>query len=343
MSSFFTWSQRSTLSRMTLAAGLVLLVTMLLSACGGSSPSVIGGVTPTVTNTAARACSVSAADLGPGGSNKGTAPADKATGTVAIDGSSGLQTLVAQAATEYQKANTDAKITVNAGGSNKGLADVESGSVQIGMSDLFAKDVNATTYANLVDHQVGVVIFSVVVNPDVAAQITNLTSQQITAIFTGQITNWKELGGPDEPITAIDRPNGSEIRAMFTKYVLGGATTYLPQTVDDSSSAAGDAVSSTPGAISYIATSAVGTGGAYQGKIVPVCIDGFKPGPTDAANDNYKFWSFEHLYTKGEPTGLTKSFLAYLTSDAFQKNDLVGLYFMPTKQISSSAAAAHTP
>jgi phosphate transport system substrate-binding protein len=341
MISFSKWSRRSVMSGMTLATGLVTLV-MLLSACGANSPA--AGTTPTPTTNPATACSVSTTDLGPGGSNKATAPNDGASGTLVIDGSSALQPLVKQAATEYQAANSGANITVNAGGSKTGLADVESGAVQIGDSDLFTKDVNATTYADLVDHQVGVVIFAVVVNPDVAAKVTNLTTQQIQQIFEGQITNWKTLGGPDEAITTVERPTSSGTRATFTKYVLNGATDTPAQTLgQDSSGALGDAVSKTPGAIGYIATSFVGTGGAYNGKIVPVCIDGYKPGPTDVASNNYKFWNFEHMYTKGEATGLAKTFLAYITSSAFAQADLASLYYMSASQLSSAASASHTP
>ncbi len=335
-------TRRSRLSGLTLAVGLLLL-SMLLSACNSSTPTVNGPTPTPVANPAATACSVSVTDLGPGGSNKGTAPNDKATGNLAIDGSGELQPLVQRAVTEYQAANSGAKITLTSGDSSKGLADVESGAVQIGTSDLFAQTVNATTYTNLVDHQVGVVTFSLVVNPDVAAKITNLTDQQIIAIFTGQITNWKDLGGPDEAIVAFDRPSGADTETMFKKYVLGGATASPAQTLDDSDTEVGNAVSSTAGAIGYLATSEVGTGGAFKGKVTPVCIDGFKPGPTDVASNQYTFWSIEHLYTKGAPTGLAKTFLAYLTSDTFQTNDLPSLYFLPISKLSASAMAAHQP
>ncbi|HEU5367931.1 MAG TPA: phosphate ABC transporter substrate-binding protein [Ktedonobacterales bacterium] len=334
-------SRRSTLSSMALATGLLLL-TMLLSACGGSGLAVFNGSTPTPF-PAAVSCSVSAADLGPGGSGKGTAPNDKATGTITVDGSSLLEPLVSQASKEYLATNTKAKITVNAADSSTGLSDVESGKVQIGMSDLFAKDVNATTYANLVDHQLGVVIFALVVNPDVAASVTNLTTQQIQQIFDGQITDWSALGGPNEQITVIGRPTGSETDSTFTKYVMQNAPSGAALIVQDDNSALGDAVSSTPGAIGYIATSFIGTGGKYKGKVVPVCVDGQKPSPDAAASNAYQFWSIEHLYTKGQPTGLAASFIKYMLSSAFQTNDLTGMYFLPVSKLSAAALAAHQP
>ncbi|HEY7355556.1 MAG TPA: phosphate ABC transporter substrate-binding protein PstS family protein, partial [Ktedonobacterales bacterium] len=315
-----------------------------LSACGAGGTGSGNGSTPTASNNTATACSVSTSDLGPGGSTKGTASNDGAKGTITIDGSSALQPLIAQAATEYQAANSGANITVNAGGSSKGVADVEAGAVQIGDSDLFSQTVDATKYQDLMDHQVAVVIFAVVVNPDVAAKITNLTTQQIQQIFGGQITNWSQLGGPNETITTVERPAGSGTRGTFSKYVMQGQTSNPSQTLQkDDSGALGQAVSTTPGAIGYIATSFVGNGGALNGKITPLCIDGQKPSPSAVASNDYKFWNFEHMYTKGQPSGLAASFLNYVQSSAFQQNDLADLYFISASTLSSAATSSHQP
>lgn len=335
-------ARRSILSGSTLAA-ILLALTMLLSACGANSTNTGSSPTATATGGPNPNCSVSTSDLGPGGSTKGTAPNDNATGTITIDGSSALQPLITQARDEYQAANTGASITVNAGGSGKGVNDVEQGAVQIGDSDLFASDVG-TGFSDLVDHQVAVVVFAVVVNPDVAAKIHNLTTQQIQQIFGGQITNWSQLGGPSETITTVERPNGSGTRGTFSKYVMQGQPSNPAQTLaKDDSGALGQTVASTPGAIGYIATSFLGNGGAYSGKIDALCIDGYKPSPADAASNNYKFWNFEHMYTKGAPGGLADTFIKYILSDSFQKNDLPDLYFMSASQLSASAKQSHQP
>src|SRR5579883_391618 len=331
--------------RATTLAAMIMVLTLLLTACGANGGGTGSSNTPAATNTTAPSnCSVSTADLGPGGTSKATAPNDNATGTIVISGSSALQPLVKQAATEYQAANPGANITVNAGGSGKGLSDVESGASQIGDSDLFYQDVNASGYADLQDNQVAVVIFAVVVNPDVAAKITNLTTQQIQQIFGGQVSNWSQLGGPNEAITTIERPNGSGTRGTFSKYVMQGMPSMPTTTLQkDDSGALGQAVSTTPGPIGYIATSFIGNGGAYQGKIDALCIDGYKPSPTDVASNNYKFWNFEHMYTKGAPSGLAASFLNYIKSSAFQQADVPSLYFMSADQLSASAKQSHQP
>ena len=62
-----------------------------------------------------------------------------------------------------------------------------------------------------------------IVNKDVAEKVKSLTKQQLTDIFTAKVTNWKEVGGPDEPITLVTRPKTSGTRALFAKYAMGGA------------------------------------------------------------------------------------------------------------------------
>ncbi len=340
---FSTLSRRSAWSGMTLATGLLLL-TMLLSACGGSNPSNISTSVPNTVNPDAKTCSVSTADLGPGGSAKATAPSDNATGTITIDDSNALQPLVTQAQTEFLAANKKAKITVNAGDSSTSLTNVEASKVQIGNTDLFAQDVNATSYTDLHDYQVAVAIFAVVVSPDVGADITNLTTQQIQEIFEGQLTNWDQLGGPNESISVIEHPDGSDTRTTFTKYVMQGVASNPSATItSDDNDSLGDAVSNTPGSIGYIGTSVIGAGGKYKGKVIPVCIDGQKPSPDAVASNAYKFWSIEHMYTKGAATGLTASFINYILSNAFQTNDVPSLYYLPISKLSAAAKQAHQP
>lgn len=166
-----------------------LLLLLMLSACGAQASITV----PASVATTSFACSASTADLGPAVDQHASAPAASATGKLTIDGSTALAPLVSRARDEFVAANPGASITVNGGGSLTGLADVEQGAVRIGDSDVFAQVENPTRYVDLVDHQVAVVIFAVVVNPDV--RVTNLTEPQIQEIFTGQITTWDQVGG----------------------------------------------------------------------------------------------------------------------------------------------------
>lgn len=111
----------------------------------------------------------------------------------------------------------------------------------------------------------------------------------------------------------------------------------------DDSNGIGKLVSQTPGSISYIATSFIAAHGAYQGKVKPLCIDGAKPGPSDVSSNQYHFWNFEHLYTKGPASGLVEQFISYLSSPSFQQSDLPSLSFLLLSTLSRSATASHQP
>jgi phosphate transport system substrate-binding protein len=251
-----------------------------------------------------------------------------------------LQPLFKQAAAEFDKANTT-MTTVNAGGSGQGLKDVQAGAVQIGMSDVFAqeKDSNPPQYTDLKDHQVAVVIFTLIVNNDLASSVQNLTSAQILAIFTGQVTTWSSIGGPNEAVTTITRTASSGTRATFKKWVLGGAAETSVGTLDNTGAVV-QAVKSTPGAIGYVTD---GFAVANASDVAPICIDGAKPTKTDVNSGAYKFWNIEHAYTKGPATGNAKALLQYVVSTQVQTNDVPALGYFAISDINAAQITSHTP
>lgn len=120
----------------------------------------------------------------------------------------------------------------------------------------------------------------------------NLTSQQLQDVFTGKVTNWKEVGGSDQKITVIGRTEGSGTRVNFDKFALGGATEVKGPTQDASGSVV-QMVGQTPGAISYVALSYVDT----SKDIKDISIDGIEPTEANVVTNDYKVWSYEHMYT----------------------------------------------
>jgi phosphate transport system substrate-binding protein len=172
--------------------------------------------------------------------------------------------------------------------------------------------------------------------------VDNLTDLQIVAIYTGADTNWSQVGGPNEPITIINRPTSSGTRATFKKYVLGGQTEAAGTTLtQDTSGAVVTAVNSTPGSIGYLAASYVIGQGA--GQTAPICIDGVDAEAKNIISGSYKFWSVEHAYTKGPATGNAKAFLLYTLSSDFQSKDVATLGYYQIGQVPANVIITHTP
>lgn len=224
-------------------------------------------------------------------------------------GSTALQPLVEQAASDYQKANKKVNISVQGGGSGTGLSQVQEGAVTIGNSDIFAEQQAGIKAKKLVDHQVAVVGMTPVVNKGVG--IKNLSMAQLKGIFTGKIKNWKEVGGKDQKINVVNRVQGSGTRATFEGAVLEGAKAIKTQE-QDSNGTVQKIVSSTPGTISYLAFSYVNS------KIQAPSINHVAPTDQNVENNKWKIWSYEHMYTKGQPNAAAKKFLNYMDSSKVQ-------------------------
>lgn len=225
------------------------------------------------------------------------------------NGSTALGPLAQAVAKDYQAKCAGSSITVALTGSGAGLTAVSTGNADIGNSDVYA---DPKKFSGLVDHQVAVVVFSVVINSKVTG-VTNLTSAQIKDIFTGKTTNWKDLGGPDLPIVAVSRPAGSGTRVTFEQFVLGGTPESVSGPSHVTASTTGDVaknVNQTDGAISYVAASAVAAN-----NLTAIKIDGVDNSDANVLSNSYKFWNIEHMYTKGDAAGIAKSFIDYMTSD----------------------------
>jgi phosphate transport system substrate-binding protein len=243
--------------------------------------------------------------------------------SITAAGSTALLPLVKDAAESYQAAHPDVKISVSGGGSGTGINQATQKAIDIGNSDILAP-----TGSPLVDNRVAVIGFGVVANPGVG--VKGLTRKQIQDIYAGKITNWKEVGGADLKIVPVNRTRGSGTRVVFEKTVLA------PEKVDESflsEDATGTVVSvvkQTPGAISYAAFS----GTKNQTGIIELAIDGVAANDANVITGKYPFWSYEHMFTNGPPSGEVQKFIAYVagSADLLKKNGFIKIADMKVKE-----------
>lgn len=233
---------------------------------------------------------------------------------VTIIGSTALQPLAEAVAARYRQGQPTTNITVQGGGSGTGLSQVQAGAVNIGSADIFASQQDGIDAHKLRDHIVAVSGIAPIVNPKLG--VKNLTMTQLRRIFTGQITNWRQVGGPDLPITVINRANGSGTRLAFEQTVLTKGDHTVQAQEQDSNGTVKEIVTNTPGAISYISF-------AYLNKTVqPLKINGVAPTASNVTTNRWPLWSYEHLYTQRQPSRATQQFIKYMQSGKVQ-NGLV--------------------
>lgn len=261
---------------------------------------------------AALLISVFAAGLALTGCGGNDAGESGSSSKVTVSGSSALLPLAKDAAQKFKAKNDQVSITLNAGGSGTGLKQVSEGSVDIGNSDVFAKEkLPEAKAAELVDHKVAVTVMAPVVSKEIGANVKSLTKAQLQDIFTGKVTNWKDVGGPDEAVVLITRPSTSGTRALFTKYALDGKEELSNKSMEtDDSGTLVQTVSQTKGAIGYVALSYL----MNNNTVTPLAIDGVEPTLDNVYNGKYPVWGYEHMYTKGEATGAVKAFIDFIMS-----------------------------
>ena len=295
--------------RVMALAGAGVLAVSMMTGCGSSSSSSTTAA-ETTTAAAAETTKEAAADTTEAKTDK------KLTGSITAAGSSALKPLVDDAADMFIDQYPDVSITIDAGGSGEGLKQVSEGTVNIGNSDVEASaKLDEAQAKELVDHQVCVVTMAPIVNNDVKeGGVEDLTKQQLIDIFTGKTTNWKEVGGPDESIVLVTRPTSSGTRATFQKYALDGNEEASNTSMEtDDSGVLLQNVKDTKGAIGYVALSYL-TGDAG---VATVAIDGVEPTLENTYAGTYPVWTFEHMYTKGEPDEVVSAFLDYIMSDEY--------------------------
>ncbi len=232
------------------------------------------------------------------------------TGKLTMSGSTTVLPIAQACAEEFMNQNPNVNISVRGGGSSIGIKDIMAGTVEIGNAsrDAKEKEINKAKesgielYQNIVAND-GI---AVIVNPQ--NTITNLTLEQIQAIYTGKVTNWKELGGPDMNIVIISRDTSSGTYEVFYEIAMKKQNIVQNCIMVASNNAAVTSVKDTPGAIAYAGL------GYLSSAVHPIQVNGVDPTFKNILSGAYPVARKLNMYTNGAPKGITKSFIDFILS-----------------------------
>jgi phosphate transport system substrate-binding protein len=231
-------------------------------------------------------------------------------GIVRISGGTAHIPVMKEAAKRIMRRYADIQITVAGGGSGVGIKQVGEGLVDIGNSGRKPTDEEIGKY-DLKLFKWAVDGVGIVVNPKNPVQA--LSKKQAKAVFAGAIDNWKQLGGPDKAINVYTRDEASGTRSVFWKKALDKGEIRANANVVASNGAMKSAVASDPYAIGFVSV------GHIDESVTPVALDGVAPTLDTVKSGVYPISRGLFSNTKGEPAGLTKTFIDFLFSETGQK------------------------
>ncbi len=222
-----------------------------------------------------------------------------------------LTLLLSILAQKYLSQCPGAEITVSSTDSD-GIrqVDIQQNDNLIGTSD---SDVfGHATKNHLVDHPAVAVILVLVIGQ--LPEIKNISSTTLSDIYNGSIAKWQMANvgyQKNGDITIVSRPTDSAIQGIFDRFVLGGPETVPgpASLMTDNSDTLAQRITQGSGRIGYIPLFYVN-----RYNLQPVTIDNLGPSIDLVKNGSYKLWNIEHLYTRGQATGLAKSFLDYIST-----------------------------
>lgn len=278
--------------------GACILFAMSLAGCGNSntaadaesaaasSAEVSSVAESTVAESSAAASSETTADL---------------SGSISMVGSTSMEKLANALSEAFMEKYPNVTVTAEFVGSGAGIEAVTNGTADIGNSSRNLKDEEKA--AGVVENVVAIDGIAVCVDP--ANEVTDLTKEQLTNIYNGTITNWKDVGGADEPIIVIGREAGSGTRGAFEELIdLVDGCKYANEL--DSTGAVIAKVASTPGAIGYASLDAL------DDSVKALSLEG-----VEATAENIKAGNYF----------LSRPFVMATKGEISEQNDLVQAWF----------------
>lgn len=280
-------------SKLLALIGAGILAVTILVACGNSDATT---AQPSVAESSAAESTVAASSE--------AAPVETTadlSGSISMVGSTSMEKLANALSEAFMEEYPDVTVTAEFVGSGAGIEAVTNGTADIGNSSRSLKDEEKA--AGVAENIVAIDGIAVCVDP--ANEVADLTKEQLTNIYNGTVTNWKEVGGADEPIIVIGREAGSGTRGAFEELVdLKDACKCANEL--DSTGAVIAKVASTPGAIGYASLDAL------DDSVKALSLEG-----VEATAENIKAGNYF----------LSRPFVMATKGEIFEQNDLVQAWF----------------
>ena len=222
-------------------------------------------------------------------------------GEITEAGSTTVQPLAEKFAEEFKLIHPGVTVTIQGGGSSVGVKSAAEGIVDIGAA---SREIKPDEPA-LVKHLIAKDGIAIIVHP--SNTISDIAKEQVRDIFSGRITNWSEIGGPDEQITVVAREEGSGTRSAFEEMVMDKELITNNAILQSSNGAIRTTVVNDPNSIGFLSL------GYVDSAIKALSINGIPCSTATALDGTYPIVRPLYFLTATEPTGLVKDFLDFCT------------------------------
>jgi phosphate transport system substrate-binding protein len=229
---------------------------------------------------------------------------------VVITGSTTVLPIAQAAAEEFMKANPGVNISVSGGGSGFGVKAMIDQTCDIATSSRFVsqKEIGMACENNVLmaPHQVALDCVVPIVHKN--NPLNNLTLDQLKGIYTGKISNWKDVGGPDQRIVVASRDTSSGTYEVWSELVLNKERVFPRALLQASSGAVAQLVAGNPNAIGYVGI------GYLNDDLKPLSVNGVKATVDATLDGSYPVSRSLFMFTNGWPKGNALRFLNFLNS-----------------------------
>ena len=244
---------------------------------------------------------------------------------VIINGSTTVLPVVQKAGEAFMASHPGTELSISGGGSGNGIKALIEKQCDVAMSsrDIKHKQKDAAAKNGITPLSTAIAIDAIVPVVHPANKVGALTLAQLRDIYTGKVTNWKDLGGEDAQIVAISRDTSSGTFESWEELVMNKERVSPRALMQASNGSVVQTVSKNKNAIGYV-------GLGYVDKSTrPVTVDGVSPSAETAISKQWPIARELYIFTNGAPQGAVKEFVEYLVAPDKGQKDVLAVGYVP--------------